>query len=164
MRYRSPVRAWRLAAAAGLASAAAVRAASQRRASCFKIIPSSSSRTVCFSCSVNPVELISSVSGNLIRELNTTYTYRDFGQRGQMWRSATDKPNYDYNGLGQRISKRSPLLAGGANVYAYDEAGHLLGEYDAAGVALEGPDRRRPRTKYYKGKVRRAAGGAAIAL
>ncbi len=76
-------------------------------------------------------------AGNLIRELNTTYTYRDFGQRGQMWRSATDKPNYDYNGLGQRISKRSPLLAGGANVYAYDEAGHLLGEYDAAGVALE---------------------------
>jgi YD repeat-containing protein len=40
-----------------------------------------------------------------------------------------------YNALGQRIR-----ISGGVNgtvLYAYDEAGHLLGEYDGTGTLIE---------------------------
>ena len=40
-----------------------------------------------------------------------------------------------YNALGQRIS-----ISGGVNgtiLYAYDEAGHLLGEFDGTGTLIE---------------------------
>jgi RHS repeat-associated protein len=41
--------------------------------------------------------------------------------------------SYLYNGLEQRVKKTGPtaLVASGAAYYVYDEAGHLLGEYDA---------------------------------
>jgi RHS repeat-associated protein len=39
-----------------------------------------------------------------------------------------------YNALGQRILKASPLAT---IVFAYDEAGHLLGEYTASGALIE---------------------------
>ncbi|HNB43465.1 MAG TPA: RHS repeat-associated core domain-containing protein [Burkholderiaceae bacterium] len=38
---------------------------------------------------------------------------------------------YEHNGLGQRTAK---TVLGVTTRYAYDEAGHLLGEYDAAGT------------------------------
>jgi RHS repeat-associated protein len=44
---------------------------------------------------------------------------------------------YGINGLGQRIVKTGTGVVSGQNEYAYDEAGHLLGEYDVNGVAIE---------------------------
>ena len=44
-----------------------------------------------------------------------------------------------YNALGQRI-EISGGISGGINgtiLYAYDEAGHLLGEYDGTGALIE---------------------------
>lgn len=41
---------------------------------------------------------------------------------------------YKVNALGQRVLKSGP---GGTTVFAYDEAGHLLGEYTVSGVALQ---------------------------
>jgi len=38
-----------------------------------------------------------------------------------------------YNGLEQRVAKSGPL---GTFFYVYDEAGHILGEYDSAGAPL----------------------------
>jgi RHS repeat-associated protein len=43
---------------------------------------------------------------------------------------------YGINGLGQRVSKTSPALSTGGRGYVYDEAGHLLGEYDRTGARL----------------------------
>lgn len=43
--------------------------------------------------------------------------------------TSVDATTYAYNGLGQRVSKTA---SGSGTVYAYDEAGHLVGEYDAA--------------------------------
>jgi RHS repeat-associated protein len=42
---------------------------------------------------------------------------------------------YFYNGLGQRVRKK--LSASESIYYVYDEAGHLLGEYDTAGDLIE---------------------------
>lgn len=42
---------------------------------------------------------------------------------------------YGVNGLGQRVSKGNASLQGGKTIFAYDEAGHLIGEYDATGHA-----------------------------
>lgn len=43
---------------------------------------------------------------------------------------------YRYNGLEQRVSKAGALVSTGAAYYVHDEAGHLLGEYDASGIPL----------------------------
>ncbi len=44
---------------------------------------------------------------------------------------------YAYNSSGQRMRKSDSTLSTGHRFYAYDEAGRVLGEYDAAGNALE---------------------------
>lgn len=46
--------------------------------------------------------------------------------------------NYLYNGLNQRARKIGPtsLVPSGAGYFLYDEAGQLLGEYDANGSPL----------------------------
>ena len=41
---------------------------------------------------------------------------------------------YSYNGLGERVKKAS---SASTSYFAYDEAGHLLGEYDAAGDLIQ---------------------------
>ncbi|MBF0525438.1 MAG: RHS repeat-associated core domain-containing protein [Deltaproteobacteria bacterium] len=42
--------------------------------------------------------------------------------------------SYAINGLGQRVSKSSTSAT---TIFVYDEAGHLLGEYDSAGSVIE---------------------------
>jgi RHS repeat-associated protein len=42
--------------------------------------------------------------------------------------------SYIYNALGQRIQKAT---AAGTSAFVYDESGHLLGEYDGAGNAIQ---------------------------
>ena len=42
--------------------------------------------------------------------------------------------SYGINGLGQRVSKTTGT---NATLFAYDEAGHLIGEYDGTGAAIQ---------------------------
>lgn len=70
-------------------------------------------------------------AGNLTGNGTATFAYSD---RGRM-ASATVGANtvtYLYNGLGQRVKKAGPMVVvpTGAIYYAYDEAGHLIGQYD----------------------------------
>jgi RHS repeat-associated protein len=44
---------------------------------------------------------------------------------------------YGVNGLGQRIMKTGGNVPSGSNEFVYDSAGHLIGEYDNAGTAIE---------------------------
>lgn len=69
-------------------------------------------------------------SGQLSTNGTATYSYNDEGRltdvRGQ-------RPLHnDYNALGQRVRK----VGQGVLVFAYDEAGHLLGEYTPGGVMV----------------------------
>ena len=67
-------------------------------------------------------------AGNVTVSAGITYTYDG---RGRMKQAATT--TYALNGLGQRVKKNN-----GADVFfAYDEAGHLIGEYDATGAPIE---------------------------
>ena len=75
-------------------------------------------------------------AGNLTSDGSIGYTYNDRGRLQRTVNGGTSA-SYLYNGLGQRISKVSALLPSGINVYVYDEQGRLLGEYDAAGAALQ---------------------------
>jgi RHS repeat-associated protein len=44
--------------------------------------------------------------------------------------------NYGINGLGQRVSKSGTAVSTGRQIYVYDEAGHLIGEYNNSGTRL----------------------------
>ncbi|PPE71885.1 hypothetical protein C3942_20955, partial [Solimonas fluminis] len=64
-------------------------------------------------------------NGSLTADGSHTYGYDKTGRLS----SVDGSTAYAYNGLGQRVSKTA---SGTGTVYAYDEAGHLVGEYDAA--------------------------------
>lgn len=69
-------------------------------------------------------------AGNVSSDEVAAYVYSD---RGRM-SSATvggSTINYFYNGLEQRVRKAGALISTGVSHYAYDQAGQLLGEYDA---------------------------------
>ena len=79
------------------------------------------------------------LAGNLTSDGTYTYTYSD---RGRMSKASLGggSVNYLYNGLNQRVLKYGPssvVPTTGYNAYVYDEAGHLLGEYDADGRPLQ---------------------------
>lgn len=75
-------------------------------------------------------------AGNLISDGTTSFTYSDRGRLQSATKSGTTT-TYRYNGLGQRVSKEGSSVASGRNEYVYDEAGHLLGEYDANASVLQ---------------------------
>ncbi len=75
-------------------------------------------------------------AGNLTSDGTTTYSYSDRGRLVSVTKNGTTT-NYLYNGLGQRVIKSGGNVPTGAIRYVYDEAGHLLGEYDQAGNALQ---------------------------
>ena len=66
-------------------------------------------------------------AGNITNDGTTTYTYDD---RGRM--TAAGTASYTYNGLGQRVKKDN----GAVTMFAYDEAGNVIGEYDSLGNAV----------------------------
>jgi RHS repeat-associated protein len=72
-------------------------------------------------------------AGNTTSDGTRTFTYNDAGRM----RTSTDggvTTTYSYNGLGERVKKTSSA----ATVhFAYDEAGHLIGEYDASGDLVQ---------------------------
>jgi RHS repeat-associated protein len=72
-------------------------------------------------------------AGNTLSYAGATFTYN---HRGRM-ATATNggvTATYTYNALGQRIQRTA---SGVTTLYAYDEAGHLAGEYTAAGALIQ---------------------------
>ncbi|MFD2454553.1 Ig-like domain repeat protein [Ideonella paludis] len=77
-------------------------------------------------------------AGNLQSDGTYAYTYSDRGRLSRVTvgtATGAEVANYRYNGLEQRVVKYGPTtkVDGGARFYAYDEAGHLIGEYDKDG-------------------------------
>ena len=72
-------------------------------------------------------------SGNLTGNGTYTLTYSDRGRLKSVSLGA-GTVSYVYNALEQRVRKSGPtsLVATGANLYVYDEAGRLLGDYTNA--------------------------------
>jgi RHS repeat-associated protein len=67
-------------------------------------------------------------AGNVTSSAGISFVYDG---RGRMKQAGST--TYLVNGLGQRVKK-----SGGAETFfAYDEAGHLIGEYDGTGAAIE---------------------------
>lgn len=78
-------------------------------------------------------------AGNLTGDATLKHAYDAIGRRTQST-IGTAVVTYSYNGIGQRVSKASAsttLVPGGLQHYVYDEAGHLIGEYDAAGAPAQ---------------------------
>jgi RHS repeat-associated protein len=75
-------------------------------------------------------------AGNLIGDSSNSYTYNARGRLAQVT-AITGATQYAINGLGQRVSKIGPAVSTGANIFIYDEAGNLIGEYDAKGNVIE---------------------------
>jgi RHS repeat-associated protein len=67
-------------------------------------------------------------AGNVTNSQSITYLYDG---RGRMKQAGT--VTYLVNGLGQRVKKNN----GTDNFFVYDEAGRLIGEYDATGAAIQ---------------------------
>ncbi len=75
-------------------------------------------------------------SGNLTNNGTQTFTYDAKGRLSGTSKGANTY-SYGINALGQRVSKASAALSTGGRVYVYDEAGHLIGEYDTTGVRTQ---------------------------
>jgi RHS repeat-associated protein len=63
---------------------------------------------------------------------NVTLNYNNRGRMSGATGSASS--SYIYNALGQRMAKSS---GGATTLFAYDESGHLLGEYSNSGALIE---------------------------
>ncbi len=75
-------------------------------------------------------------AGNQTGDGSTTYSYSDRGRLASVTKNGTTT-SYLYNGLGQRVVKSGTNVPTGATRYVYDEAGHLIGEYDQSGNAIQ---------------------------
>jgi RHS repeat-associated protein len=72
-------------------------------------------------------------AGHTTSDGSGSFTYDDAG-RLKTATSAGLTTTYGYNGLGERVKKTS---SSSTRYFAYDEAGHLIGEYDTAGALLQ---------------------------
>jgi RHS repeat-associated protein len=72
-------------------------------------------------------------AGNTTSDGTRTFTYND-GGRMKTSTSGGVTTTYSYNGLGERVKKSN---ASTTTYFAYDEVGHLVGEYDAAGDLIQ---------------------------
>jgi YD repeat-containing protein len=77
-------------------------------------------------------------AGNLTFDGTVTYAYSDRGRLASS-QTAAATVSYLYNGMGQRTLKIGPasVVPTGVNRYVYDEAGHLIGEYDSGGNLIQ---------------------------
>lgn len=78
-----------------------------------------------------------SSSGNLRADNKGAYNYSARGRLSSAVRAGSTY-EYRYNALEQRVYKSGPasMIPTGVAYYVYDEAGRLLGEYDATGKAV----------------------------
>ena len=74
-------------------------------------------------------------AGHLTSDAGGTYTYSGRGRLKTELRSGNTY-SYLYNALEQRLYKGVSTISASKAYYAYDEAGHLVGEYDSAGKAV----------------------------
>jgi YD repeat-containing protein len=74
------------------------------------------------------------VAGNTTSYASVTATYNNAGRLRALTRGGSTE-TIIYNALGQRIEKTDGTA--GALLYWYDEAGHMLGEYDGMGALIE---------------------------
>jgi RHS repeat-associated protein len=71
-------------------------------------------------------------AGNTTSYGGFTFTYNDAGRMTGV--SGSGSATYSHNALGQRVKKAT----GGATTYfVYDQAGHLIGEYDGSGNLIQ---------------------------
>ena len=68
-------------------------------------------------------------AGNTESDGKNRYSYND---RGRL--TAANGTQYSLNGLGQRVAKGTALAF---TVFSYDEAGHLIGEYNSNGTPIQ---------------------------
>lgn len=78
------------------------------------------------------------LAGNLITDGTYTYTYSAHNKLVKAQQGSSNTTTYLYNGLGQRVLKNG-YGAANNNItqYVYDEAGHLIGEYDFYGNPVQ---------------------------
>lgn len=74
-------------------------------------------------------------AGNITGDGSATFTYGASGRLAQVTKGSAT--TYAINGLGQRVAKSGAGADGGTVNFVYDEVGHLIGEYDASGNAIE---------------------------
>ncbi len=74
--------------------------------------------------------------GSVLTSGATIHTYNNRGRMktGRLASTGTNT-SYVYNALGQRIRKAGGTP--GTVIYMYDEAGHLVGEYNSTGVLVQ---------------------------
>src|SRR4029079_6847776 len=72
-------------------------------------------------------------SGNTTGDGTLTFAYRDNGRMSSVT-SGGVTTSYVLNALGQRVKKSNASLT---RLFVYDEAGHLLGEYDGTGALVQ---------------------------
>jgi RHS repeat-associated protein len=85
---------------------------------------------------VNGVTQSYDAAGNLTSNGSTTWTYNARGRLVSAKLANAVVYNYGINGLGQRVTKTSTAIATGKVIYVYDEAGHLIGEYNNTGTPV----------------------------
>ncbi|HPF26762.1 MAG TPA: RHS repeat-associated core domain-containing protein, partial [Steroidobacteraceae bacterium] len=75
-------------------------------------------------------------AGNTLTTGATIHTYNNRGRMktGRLSSTSTNT-SYVYNALGQRVKKSGGTP--GSVIFAYDEAGHLIGEYSATGTLVQ---------------------------
>ncbi|MCX7064753.1 MAG: RHS repeat-associated core domain-containing protein, partial [Proteobacteria bacterium] len=73
-------------------------------------------------------------AGNVLTYSDITHTYNNRG-RLKSTKKGTATRSYVYNALGQRVKASGGT--GVATLFAYDEAGHLLGEYNSTGGLIQ---------------------------
>jgi RHS repeat-associated protein len=72
-------------------------------------------------------------AGNTLSYAGATFTYNNRGRMATATNGGVTA-TYTYNALGQRIRRTATSLT---TLYVYDEAGHLAGEYTAAGALIQ---------------------------
>ena len=109
--------------------------------------PSSISLTYAYDPASNKLLAISGSSsesfaydadGNIVSDTTPSATYAfTFDAKNRLAQATHGAltTTYGINGLGQRVSKTD--ASGNVTVFAYDEASHLVGEYDGKGNAIE---------------------------
>ncbi len=81
--------------------------------------------------------ILHDAAGNIVDDGTSSFTYSDRGRLASV-QTAGGTVSYLYNGLNLRVYKSGPsaVVNTGAAYYLYDEAGQLLGEYDANGAPV----------------------------
>jgi RHS repeat-associated protein len=73
-------------------------------------------------------------AGNTVNDGALTYNYSGRNRLVEVKQGASSVATYKHNAFGERVAK---TLGGSTTTFIYDEDGHLLGEYGAAGALIQ---------------------------